>query len=143
MRVPLPFTLMAAVALVSLAACGGGASPTPTGGGTAAPSSASAAPTGAGTAPASAIQCGAGSGGTAATIANFAFAPNPVTVSSGGNATWSNKDTTTHTVTFDSGPDCGRVAAGASVSVQFSAPGTYAYHCSIHPSMKGSVTVSG
>jgi len=126
-RVPLPMTLGAAAALLVLTACGGG-SPTPTGGG---PTSATA------------IQCGVGSGGTAATIANFAFSPNPVTVSSGGTATWTNNDSTAHTVTFDSGPNCGNVAAGASVTATFSVPGTYAYHCTIHSSMKGSVTVSG
>jgi plastocyanin len=28
------------------------------------------------------------------------------------------------------------------VTATFSSAGTYAYHCTIHPSMKGSVTVS-
>jgi len=130
-RVPLPVTVLAAVTLVALAACGGSNATTapPTGGGTATPAAA-------------AVECG-GSGGTAATIANFAFSPNPVTVSSGGTVTWTNNDSTAHTVTFDSGPNCNNVAAGASVSAKFSAPGTYPYHCTIHPSMKGSVTVSG
>jgi plastocyanin len=125
-RVPLPLTFFAAAALLGLAACGGGSS-TPTGG---SPTSGTA------------VKCG-GSGGTAATIQNFAFSPASATVSSGATVTWTNNDSTTHTVTFDSGPDCGRVAAGASVSAQFSVPGTYTYHCSIHSSMKGSVTVSG
>lgn len=132
MRVPLPLTVLAAIAL---AACGG--SSTPTAGGTGTPAPGAATPTPA------AIVCAATGSGTAATIANFAFAPSPVTVSSGGFATWTNNDSTTHTVTFDSGPDCGNVAAGASVTVAFNAPGTYPYHCSIHSSMKGSVTVGG
>jgi len=139
-RVPLPVTFLAVIAL---AACGGG-SPTaqPTSAATGTPAGATGTPAGA-TATAAAIVCAATGSGTAATIADFAFAPNPVTVSSGGFATWTNNDSTAHTVTFDSGPDCGNVAAGASVTVGFNAPGTYPYHCSIHSSMKGSVTVGG
>jgi plastocyanin len=135
-RVPLPFTLGAAIALVVLAACGGNAATQPPAGGTP-PAGATA------TATAAAIECGAAGTGTAATIANFAFAPNPVTVSSGGTITWTNNDSTAHTVTFDSGPDCKNVAAAASVTVKFNAPGSYPYHCTIHSSMKGTVTVNG
>ena len=140
MRVPLPVTFLAVIAL---AACGGGsptAAPTTAAPGT--PAAATGTPAGATATPA-AIVCGATGSGTAATIVDFSFAPNPVTVSSGGFATWTNNDGTTHTVTFDSGPNCGNVAAGASVTATFSVPGTYAYHCTIHSSMKGSVTVSG
>jgi plastocyanin len=139
-RVPLPLTFLAVIAL---AACGGG-SPTvaPTTAAPGTPAGATGTPAGATATPA-AIVCAATGSGTAATIADFAFAPNPVTVSSGGFATWTNNDSTTHTVTFDTGPDCGNVAAGASVTVAFNAAGTYPYHCSIHPSMKGSVTVGG
>ena len=133
MRVPLPLTFLAAIAL---AACGGSSTPTPGGTGTPAP--------GAATPTAAAIVCGATGSGTAATIVDFAFAPNPVNVSSGGFATWTNNDGTTHTVTFDSGPDCGNVAGGGgTVTVAFNAAGTYPYHCTIHPTMKGSVTVGG
>jgi plastocyanin len=35
----------------------------------------------------------------------------------------------------------GALAQGASFSFTFARPGTYAYHCSIHPSMHGSVVV--
>jgi plastocyanin len=137
-RVPLPVTILAALAL---AACAGTATPT-SGPPTTAASPAATAPASAAQS-AAAITCGATGTGTAATIANFAFSPNPVGVASSGFVTWTNNDTTTHTVTFDNGPDCGRVAVGANVTAQFSAPGTYAYHCSIHTSMKGSVTVTG
>jgi plastocyanin len=147
-RVPLPVTFLAVIAL---AACGGG-SPTvaPTSVATGTPAGATGTPAGAtatlagASATAAAIVCAASGSGTAATIADFAFAPNPVTVSSGGFATWTNNDSTTHTVTFDSGPDCGNVAGGGgSVTVAFNVAGTYPYHCSIHTSMKGSVTVGG
>jgi plastocyanin len=44
-------------------------------------------------------------------------------------------------VTFNEGPDCGRIGQGASVSRTFDAAGTFAYHCAIHASMKGTVVV--
>jgi plastocyanin len=48
---------------------------------------------------------------------------------------------TMHTWT-GSGWDSGDLANGASFSHTFTAPGTYAFHCNIHPSMTGSVTVT-
>ena len=126
MRVPLPLTVLAVLAL---AACGGSSTPTQ------APGAATPTP--------AAIACPATGSGTAARIVDFSFTPNPASVSNGGLVTWTNNDGTAHTVTFDSGPDCGNVASGASLTVQFNAPGTYPYHCSIHSSMKGSVTVTG
>ena len=41
----------------------------------------------------------------------------------GKTVTWTNGDTTDHTVTFDNGPDCGHVAAsGGTVTVTFPRP---------------------
>lgn len=85
--------------------------------------------------------CG-GTAGQAVAIKGFAYAPATLTVNADGTVTWTNGDNTAHTVTFDNGPDCGNVAAGASVTATFSSAGTFAYHCTIHPSMKGTVTVS-
>jgi plastocyanin len=82
-----------------------------------------------------------GTGGQAISIQNFAFNPASTTVAAGGTATWTNGDSTTHTVTFDSGPECGRVDTGGTVTAAFSQAGTYPYHCSIHNSMKGTVVV--
>jgi len=51
----------------------------------------------------------------------------------------------THTATADNGsvPDAGDINQGASSSPQeFAAAGTVKYHCEIHPSMHGAVTVS-
>lgn len=70
------------------------------------------------------------------------FSPNPATVPAGQMIVWHNVDTVTHRVVLNDGTlDTGNIAPGA-----FSAPMTLravgAYHCSIHPSMVGTI-VSG
>jgi plastocyanin len=89
------------------------------------------------------VTCGAGTTAdqTNVTIANFAYDPSSVTVDVGAIVQWKNNDTTAHTVTFDQSPDCSRVEAGQSTGANFHSAGTYAYHCTIHPSMKGTVVV--
>ncbi len=80
--------------------------------------------------------------GNSVTLANFAFSPATLTVKVGTTVTWTNKDPATHTVTSDTGVfESGNLAASASYSYVFSKAGTFNYHCSIHPSMKGSVVV--
>lgn len=73
------------------------------------------------------------------TIQNFAFSPATVTIAKGGTVTWTNKDSTTHTVTFADGSS--DLAGGATFSKTFNDAGTFDYHCSIHPSMTGKVVV--
>ena len=116
--------------LLLATACGGsGGSNTPA---PAAPSAAAAGPT-----------CATGLGtGQQVAIANFSFTPGTLTVSHGGTVSWTNGDSATHTVTFDNGPDCGNLATGTSATVTFPSAGTFAYHCKIHASMKGTITVS-
>ncbi len=75
-------------------------------------------------------------------ISNFAFVPPNVTVSVGDAVTWTNKDSVTHTVASqDTLFDSGRLASGATFSFTFNQRGTIEYYCTIHPSMKGKVTV--
>jgi plastocyanin len=75
-------------------------------------------------------------------IANFAFSPATTTVKAGTAVTWTNKDSTTHAVASDSGVfQSGDLALNGTYTYTFSKAGTYAYHCSIHPSMKGTVIV--
>lgn len=79
------------------------------------------------------------------TIHNFAFSPAAITVKVGTVVTWTNQDSIAHTVTETdglSGPASGNVNPGSSFSFTFRAPGTYHYHCSIHPEMTGTVTVA-
>ncbi len=77
------------------------------------------------------------------TIQNFAFSPAHLSVAPGTTVTWTNKDSVAHTVTSDTSawPDSGSVNTGQTFSFTFKKAGTYTYHCSIHPSMVGTVTV--
>jgi plastocyanin len=83
------------------------------------------------------------SGGAQVTLQNFAFSPTSVTVKVGDTVTWTNKDSTGHTVTADDGTTftSPTMATGATFSFTFTKAGTYAYHCSIHPSMTGTIVV--
>jgi len=80
----------------------------------------------------------------AITIKNFAFSPTPIQVTAGTTITITNADSAVHTATADRGGfDTGHIEGGGHATVTIGAPGTYAYHCDIHPDMKGSVVVSG
>ena len=89
------------------------------------------------------VTCGASvaAAQTEVAIANNAFDPSSVTVAVGAIVSWTNNDSTDHTVTFDASPDCDRVLGGESIASTFNAAGSYAYHCRIHPSMTGTVVV--
>ena len=81
-------------------------------------------------------------GTPAVSIAGFAFAPATITVTAGTTVTWTNDDSASHTVTADDGAfTSDTLASGAAFSQAFASPGTFAYHCAIHPSMKGTVIV--
>jgi plastocyanin len=97
------------------------------------PAAASAAPPASTAAPASA---------GAVTIMGFAFKPATLDVAVGTTVTWTNQDSVGHTVTADDGSfDSGTVNGGATFSQVFSTAGTFAYHCKIHSSMHGTITV--
>ena len=75
-------------------------------------------------------------------ISSFSFQPATITVDAGTTVTWVNKDSVPHSATSDNGAfDTGTFANGESRSFTFTTPGTYAYHCVIHPSMHGTVQV--
>lgn len=75
-------------------------------------------------------------------ISGFAFSPSNLAVAKGTTVTWTNKDSVGHTVTSGSF-DSGTVPNGGTFSFTFTQDGTYGYHCSIHPSMTGTITVTG
>jgi plastocyanin len=61
----------------------------------------------------------------------------------GGTITWSNQGSQGHSVTASDGSfDSGIVAPGASATIGFDTPGIFAYVCTPHPWMKGTVVVS-
>lgn len=70
------------------------------------------------------------------TIQSFAFSA-PLTVAPGTQITVMNKDGVEHTVTADTtgGFDVTVPAGGTATFAAPSAPGSYAFHCSIHPQM--------
>ena len=78
----------------------------------------------------------------AVAIAGFAFAPQDVTVTVGDTITWTNSDATAHTATADDGSfDTGTIRASGTGTATFSTAGSFQYHCKIHSSMTGTVTV--
>ena len=106
---------------------------------TAACSSAAATPT---PPPAVAPSVPAAGAVSAVGIANFSFTPATITVAVGTTVTWANADTTGHTVTADDGSfKSDTLAPGATFNHTFATAGTFTYHCAIHSSMKGTVTV--
>jgi len=75
-------------------------------------------------------------------ITDFAFAPATLTVAVGDTVTWTNLDFVVHTATSTSGAfDSGDLDQNESFSLTFTAPGTYAYLCTPHPDMAGTVIV--
>ena len=76
-------------------------------------------------------------------IQSNSFNPSTLTVKVGQKVTWTNNDSYTHTVTSDDGTFTGGdLPSGQSFSFTFTKPGTYAYHCSIHTFMTGTVVVT-
>jgi plastocyanin len=80
------------------------------------------------------------------------FDPKAVTVAVNDTVVWMNKSNENHAIVFDDGtelsPACtlgslGCQAPGSTVSRRFTGPpGSYPYHCRLHPSMTGVVVVT-
>lgn len=77
---------------------------------------------------------------TSVDIRNFAFLPAELTVPVGTTVTWTNSDSSRHSVKWDDS-ESPVLETRATYERTFDAPGTYAYACGLHPSMQGSVTV--
>jgi plastocyanin len=80
------------------------------------------------------------SAGKRVEIVSFAFKPGTLKVKRGTSVAFANASNTAHTATSSSF-DTKRIAPGKSKVVQFGQRGTFAYHCKIHPFMKGKVVV--
>ncbi|HXO85085.1 MAG TPA: hypothetical protein VN803_06135, partial [Gemmatimonadales bacterium] len=89
-----------------------------------------------------------GSAGTTAAgalvqMSDFAFTPQSVTITKNQYVTWKNVGAVTHTSTSDApGWNVSALAGATSGAVYFGTPGSFTYHCSIHPGMTGTIVVS-
>jgi outer membrane protein assembly factor BamB/plastocyanin len=72
------------------------------------------------------------------------YQPANAQASPNSKVTWNNKDGIVHTATADDNSfDTGNIQPGSSSSAAINGQGKIAYHCTIHPWMKGTITVSG
>lgn len=82
-------------------------------------------------------------------IEGFAFSPKEITIKKGTKVTWMNKDAAAHQIASNphplhtSLPELASpvLARGESYSFTFQKTGTIGYHCHLHPSMQGKITV--
>jgi plastocyanin len=137
-------TLAGAALLLAACSSGGGASTAPSAAASVAAPSAEA--TVAASAPAAGgAVCSESSaaGEVAVTIKDFAFSPADIKASVGQTITFTNGDSAPHTATLDD-DSCTtpNIANGSSDGLTFTAPGTYPFHCNVHPNMKGTITIS-
>ena len=79
------------------------------------------------------------------------YAPAEITVPKGSTVTWTNDDSTIHTVVQGSAQggsgetpafDSSIIANGATWEHTFDTAGEFDYYCSLHPFMTGKVTVT-
>jgi plastocyanin len=73
------------------------------------------------------------------------FAPASATIKTGDVVEWDNTGATSHNVTFDNNTaiTSDSMSGGDKFQVKFTKAGTYQFHCTFHPGMDGTVTVSG
>ena len=80
---------------------------------------------------------------SAVSIQNMSFSPTEITIAKGTTVTWTNNDSVAHTVTGNAtGPASSTIQPGGTYQFTFDSAGTFPYHCSIHPSMTGTVQVT-
>lgn len=81
------------------------------------------------------------SGEASVAIANFVFSPAVLGVEKGTKVEWTNLDSVMHRVQLDTGVGSLEMKKNDKWSFTFNTPGKYTYHCSIHPSMVGTIYV--
>ena len=81
-------------------------------------------------------------GGSIVKISQYKFATDTLRITAGGTVAWVNDDVVEHTVTFDATePGSPTIPPNGTFTHRFDRPGTYPYHCTPHPFMKGVVIV--
>ena len=127
---------LAASAIFVLAACSSSAA-------SKAPGGAASAAASSGAAGGEACKPSADAGAVAVTIIDFDFQPAAITAKTGQVITFTNSGAKPHTATLDAGAcTTPSIGTGKSDGLVFSVAGTYPFHCAIHPTMKGTITVS-
>ena len=83
-----------------------------------------------------------GGGGVAVSIKDFSFEPGAISAKAGDVITFTNAGAVAHNATLDAG-GCAtpNVQPGSSDGLRITVAGTYPFHCTIHPDMKGTITV--
>jgi plastocyanin len=76
--------------------------------------------------------------------ADWAYAPADVIVAVGTPVTWTNSGAQPHTVTADDGVsfDSGNLDSQVVFSITPESPGIFSYHCTYHPWMTATLTVT-
>lgn len=78
----------------------------------------------------------------AVSIRGYSFTPEVTKITAGTKVIWTNYDSTSHTVTSDTGVFSSTVVnKGGTFSYVFTKKGVYPYSCTIHRNMRGSVVV--
>jgi plastocyanin len=122
--------VLAGLCAVTLAACGSSGT-----------SSSSGATSGSSSSSVTSTTSESGSTASTITIKDFSFTT-PASVSPGASITVDNEDGTAHTVTADTGKAFDDAAsAGTSTFTAPTKPGSYPFHCTIHPQMHGTLVV--
>jgi plastocyanin len=77
-------------------------------------------------------------------IVDNAFSPQIIAAHAGDTIIWVNKGASPHTSVSDGSIlwDSGNIKSGATYSHTFKSTGTYAYHCGVHPDMRGTIFVT-
>jgi plastocyanin len=86
---------------------------------------------------------GAGSSAGVVTIKGYAYKPGKLTIAAGTTLEVTNKDSEPHTLTADDKSfDTGNLNKDRSKAITLPSAGTFHYYCTLHPYMKGTITVS-
>ena len=80
---------------------------------------------------------------TNVSLKNLAFSPGAIQVTPGATVQFTNNDGIAHNITFSSASVMGATdfASGSRSVLMPTTPGSYAYHCTIHIGMNGTVVV--
>ena len=76
----------------------------------------------------------------------YRFDPAVLTIAKGTTVVWTNTSDAPHTVTSETGTLVASTTitpSGGTFRFTFTQPGTYLYHCTIHPYMQGTIVVTG